>query len=75
MTDTWLRWTAPDGSLLLTGAERAEHERERAEYERERAEHERERAEEAFVIATEERSRAERLAEKLRALGINPEEV
>ena len=75
MTDTWLRWAAPDGSLLLTSAERAEHERERAEHERERAEHERERAEEAFAIATEERRRAERLAEKLRVLGINPEEV
>ncbi len=68
MTDTWLRWTAPDGSLLPTSEECAEHERERAE-------HERERAEEAFVLASEERLRAERLAERLRALGINPEEV
>ncbi|MCU0427547.1 MAG: Uma2 family endonuclease [Candidatus Kapabacteria bacterium] len=75
MTDTWLRWTTPDGTLLLTGEERAERERERAEHERERAEHERERAEEAITLATEERMRAERLAQRLRELGINPEEV
>lgn len=75
MTDTWLRWTTPDGTLLLTGEERAEQERERAEHERERAEHERERAEEAIALATEERLRAERLAQRLRELGINPEEV
>lgn len=34
----WLRWTDREGNLLLTGVERAEHERARAEYERERAE-------------------------------------
>jgi Uma2 family endonuclease len=59
MHETWLRWVDSDGKLLLTAAERAEAERERAEAERERAEAERERA--------------IRLAEKLRALGIDPD--
>jgi Uma2 family endonuclease len=64
----WLRWCDRDGSLIPTGAERADHERERADHERERADHERERAD-------HERERAERLAERLRALGVNPEDV
>jgi len=45
MTGPWLRWRRRDGSLLLTGAERAESEKQRAD----------------------------RLAEKLRALGIDPD--
>ena len=57
----WLRWCESDGTLIPSGAERADHERERADHERERADHERERA--------------ERLAEQLRALGVNPEDV
>ena len=68
----WLRWRAPDGSLLLTGREaeheefaRAEQERERAERERERAERERERAEQESLRAEQERERAEQ--ESLRA--------
>ncbi len=56
---TWLRWCAEDGTLIPTGAERAEQERERAEQERERAE--------------QERERAERLAARLRELGIDPD--
>jgi len=35
---TWLRWCDHNGSVIATGAERAEQERERAEQERERAE-------------------------------------
>ncbi len=57
----WLRWCDRDSNVLPTGTERAEQERERAEQERERAE--------------QERERAERLANKLRALGVNPEDV
>ena len=67
IVETWLRWYDQDGNLLLTGAERVEHERQRAEHERQRAEHERQRAE-------HERQRAERLAAQLRALGIEPQE-
>lgn len=50
----WLRWWDSQGNLLLTGAERAEQERQRAE---------------------QERQRAERLADRLRQMGINPDEV
>ena len=35
---SWLRWWDRDGNLLLTGAERAEQEKQRAEQERQRAE-------------------------------------
>lgn len=56
----WLRWAAPDGTILPTDEEaaeaeraRAEAERERAEAERARAQAERERAEQAERHATE----------------------
>jgi Uma2 family endonuclease len=55
----WLRWWDSAGNLLPTGEERAEQERQRAEQERQRAE--------------QERQRADRLAAKLRELGIDPE--
>ncbi|MGG6266142.1 Uma2 family endonuclease [Leptolyngbya sp. AN03gr2] len=55
--------------------ERAQREQERAEQERERAQREQERAEQAERELEEERSRAQQLAERLRSLGINPEEV
>ncbi|MEA5522764.1 Uma2 family endonuclease [Limnoraphis robusta] len=57
----WLRWWDSEGNLLLTGEERASVERQRAETERQRAEN--------------ERQRADRLAEKLREMGINPDEL
>jgi Uma2 family endonuclease len=52
---------------------RAEEERLRAEGERLRAEEERLRAQEAGRLVDAERSRADRLAEKLRQLGIEPD--
>jgi Uma2 family endonuclease len=36
--DEWLRWCDPEGNLILTGAERADQERQRADQERQRAE-------------------------------------
>jgi Uma2 family endonuclease len=54
---------------------RAEQERTRAEQERTRAEQERTRAEQERTRAEQERTRADRLAERLRALGIDPDEV
>jgi Uma2 family endonuclease len=57
--DVWLRWCDAEGNVIPTGTERAEQERIRAEHERE--------AKEAAL------QRAERLAEQLRALGIEPE--
>lgn len=57
----WLRWCNRDGQVIATGAEGQRAERQRAEAERQRAE--------------AERQRAERLAERLRAMGIDPDEV
>lgn len=64
----WLRWWNPQGELLLWSEERAEQERDRAEQERLRAEQERLRAE-------QERDRAERLAERLRQMGVDPDQL
>jgi Uma2 family endonuclease len=66
-TGWWLRWWDEAGNLLSWGFEKAEQERQRAEQERQRAEQERQRAE-------QERQRAERLAEQLRALGVDPDQ-
>ena len=88
-SQTWLRWWDGEGNLLLIGSERAERERERAEREREQAEREREqaerereqaerereRAEQAETAWEEEKRRAQILAERLRALGVEPESL
>ncbi len=64
----WLRWWDAQGNLLLTGEERAEQEQQQKEMAQQQAEQERQRAE-------QERQRAERLAERLRQMGINPDEL
>lgn len=64
--DTWLRWRDRDGQMLLTGAERAEQERQRAEQERQRADQER-------LMRQQAQQQAERLAARLRELGREPE--
>jgi Uma2 family endonuclease len=78
----WLRWCDRDGSPIPTGAEgmaverlRADIAQQQADAERERAEAAQQQAEAAQQQAASERERAERLAERLRSLGINPEEV
>jgi hypothetical protein len=55
----WLRWWDESGELLLWGSELTTRERQRADDERQRAE--------------DERQRADRLAQQLRAAGIEPE--
>ena len=65
MEATWLRWADAQGVLIPTGKEGLDVERQRADAERERAEAERQRAE-------AERECADRLAEQLRQLGIQP---
>jgi Uma2 family endonuclease len=57
----WLRWWDSNGRLLLTGEERAEVEKQRAEVEKQRAE--------------VEKQRADRLAAKLRAMGVDPQDI
>lgn len=59
--DLWLRWCDRQGQVIPTGAEGREIERQGREVERQRAE--------------SERQRAERLAERLRAMGVNPDEI
>ena len=61
----WLRWYDTQGNWILTNAEQ----------ERQRAEQERQRAEQAETLLAQERQQKEQLAERLRALGINPDEI
>ena len=58
---TWLRWCDRDGQVIPTGAEGREAERQGREAERQRAD--------------EAELRAQRLADRLRAMGINPNEI
>ncbi|MGF1569760.1 MAG: Uma2 family endonuclease [Nodosilinea sp.] len=62
----WLRWCDRDGRVIATGAEGQRAARQWAETERQRAETERQRAETEY-------QRAERLAEQLRAMGVDPD--
>ena len=59
MTTGWLRWWDKDGNLLLWGQESLDLERQRLAEEKEKTE--------------QEKQRAEKLASKLRNLGINPD--
>ena len=61
VTRLWLRWCDRDGQVIPTGAEQAETERQKAEAERQKAE--------------TERQKAERLAARLQAMGVNPDEI
>ncbi len=72
-TQYWLRWWDSEGNLLLIGEERAQLERQRAEQERQRAEQERQRAEQEHQRAEQAEQKSARLAERLRAMGIDPD--
>ncbi|MEQ9667438.1 Uma2 family endonuclease [Coleofasciculus sp. G2-EDA-02] len=72
-TQYWLRWWDSEGNLLLIGEERAQLERQRAEQERQRAEQERQRADQERQRAELAEQKAARLAERLRAMGIDPD--
>jgi len=61
VTRLWLRWCDRDGQLIPTGAERAERAESQLGTEQQRAKI--------------ERQRAERLAERLRTMGVNPDEL
>ena len=75
----------PDGAKFLSYVEInqqleqeiqwAETERQRAETERQRAETEHQRAEETEILLRQETERSQRLAERLRQMGINPDEL
>ena len=68
----------PDGERFLSFTELGQlrdQERQRADQERQRADQEQQRADQEQQRADQERQRADRLAERLREMGINPEEV
>ncbi|MGA1264594.1 MAG: Uma2 family endonuclease, partial [Prochlorothrix sp.] len=61
-------------ATVATAQHQAEQAREQAEQERIRAEQERDRAEQARIQAEQERDRADRLAQRLRELGLDPDQ-
>ena len=75
----WLRFFDADGNLVLMAdeaeAQRAELERQQKELERQQKELERQQKEQAIQELEKERQQKERLAAKLRDLGINPDEI
>jgi len=68
----WLRWATLEGELLPTAEE---YERQQKEEERRAKEQERQAKEEERREKEQAQQRAELLAAKLRALGINPDEL
>lgn len=66
--DTWLRWTDSEGNLILTGDELAQQERQEKELALQKVREETQAKEEAL-------QKAERLAAKLKELGIDPEDL
>ncbi len=68
----WLRWATLEGELLPTAEE---YERQQKEKERQAKEKERRAKEEERREKEQAQQRAELLAAKLRALGINPDEL
>ncbi|NCR89577.1 MAG: hypothetical protein GPJ05_10120 [Microcystis aeruginosa G13-10] len=67
-TTNWLRWWDKSGNLLLWGSELVEQERQRAEQERQRAE-------QAELELEQEQISRQRLVQKLKELGVNPENL
>ena len=74
-TTNWLRWWDKSGNLLLWGSELVEQERQRAEQERQRTEQESQRAEQAELELEQEQIARQRLVQKLKELGVNPENL
>ena len=66
--DTWLRWCYQDGNILPTGDERAQIAEQQAQTAQQQAENEKQQKEQAL-------SRAEILAQKLREMGVNPDDL
>lgn len=66
--DTWLRWCYQDGKVLPTGDERAQAAEQQVQAAQQQAENEKQQKEQAL-------SRAEILAEKLREMGVNPDDL
>jgi Putative restriction endonuclease len=71
----WLRWWDKSGNLLLWGCELLAQERQLVEQERQRAEQERQRTEQERQRAEQAEEKSVRLAERLKTMGVNPEEI
>ena len=69
----WLRWWDNQGNLLLSGAERAEEERQRADREQEIAQQQRQRADREQQRAQQAEDQLEQLRAQLRSAGIEPQ--
>jgi Uma2 family endonuclease len=70
-----LRFFTPDGALVPTSEEAAAAAYQRADTERQRADAERQRAEAEHQRAEAEHQRSDKLASKLRELGIDPDTI
>ncbi|WP_430014884.1 Uma2 family endonuclease [Microcystis protocystis FBCC-A270] len=75
VTAYWLRWWDKSGNLLLWGNELVEQEKQRTEQEKQRAEQEKQRAEQAELELEREQISRQRLVQKLKELGVNPENL
>jgi hypothetical protein len=75
LSTNWLRWWDQSENLLPWGSEIIQQERQRAEEERQRAEQERQRAEQVEAQLQQEQVIRQRLSDRLKALGIDPEDV
>ncbi len=69
---SWLRWYDANGSWVPTPTEQQRQQKELAQ---QQAEQQRQQKELAQQQAEQQRQRAERLAERLRAMGIDPDEL
>ncbi|MFM6435437.1 MAG: hypothetical protein ACKPGW_09855, partial [Microcystis panniformis] len=74
-TTNWLRWWDKSGNLLLWGSELVEQEKQRTEQEKQRSEQEKQRAEQAELELEREQISRQRLVQKLKELGVNPENL
>jgi Putative restriction endonuclease len=73
-TGYWLRWWDAEGNILLWSEETAEQERQRAEQERQQKELAQQQLEQTERLLEEERVRSQALLERLRQMGIDPEQ-
>jgi Uma2 family endonuclease len=75
MREEWVRWQDNEGILLPTGVEAFVEKTQQIEEGKIKLVNEKQRAESEKQRAESEKQRADKLAEKLRAMGINPDEI
>ncbi|MEO6862488.1 MAG: Uma2 family endonuclease [Microcoleus sp.] len=75
VTREWLYWYDADGKRYLTPEEQVKESAQRLQQESQRAQQESQRAQQESQRAQQESQRADRLAERLRELGIDPDNI